>query len=317
MEKEILVSVICAAFNHAQYIANTLESFVMQKTNFRFEVLVHDDASSDDTAKIITEYANKYKDIIVPVIQTENQYSKGVMIIDDILIPKARGKYIALCEGDDFWTDENKLQRQVDFLENNESYSACVHNTMQYNCAKQRNEGLVVANNTEHDVELKNIIYGMDNAYQTSSLVVRKDVIENMPEFYYIANKYGFGDYPLAIWCAIKGKIKFLPLNMSTYRLLSNPTSWSASQNSRQKLIKRREGIIATLCSVKNFVDESSVKLIEDEIEMHRFYLLDLTGNFSEMKTERYIKIYKSRPLLYRIKIFIKKILPIYRKIRK
>ena len=189
MEKEILVSVICTTFNHGQYIANTLESFVMQKTNFKFEVLVHDDASSDDTAKIITEYANKYNDIIVPIIQSENQYSKGVMIIDDILIPKARGKYIALCEGDDFWTDENKLQRQIDFLEKNEEYSACVHNTTQYNCSKQRSEGLLVANNTEHNVELENIIHGMDNAYQTSSLVVRKSVIEKMPEFYYIANK--------------------------------------------------------------------------------------------------------------------------------
>lgn len=310
MEKEILVSVICTTFNHGQYIANTLESFVMQKTNFNFEVLVHDDASSDDTAKIITEYANKYKDIIVPIIQSENQYSKGVMIIDDILIPKARGKYIALCEGDDFWTDENKLQRQIDFLEKNEEYSACVHNTTQYNCSKQRSEGLLVANNTEHNVELENIIHGMDNAYQTSSLVVRKSVIEKMPEFYYIANKYGFGDYPMAIWCAIKGKIKFLPLNMSTYRLMSNPTSWSSNQNGKEKLIKRREGIIATLSSVKEFVDENNAKLIENEIEMHRFYLHYLRGNFAEMKSERFIKFYKSLPIVFKVKIFIKKILP-------
>ena len=317
MEKDILVSVICTAFNHAKYIKNTLESFVMQKTDFKFEVLVHDDASNDNTAEIITEYANKYKDIILPVIQTENQYSKGVMIIDELLIPKARGKYIAFCEGDDFWTDENKLQRQIDFLENNREYTACVHNTMQYNCAKQRNEGLLIANNTEHDVELRHIIYGMNNAYQTSSLVVRKEVIENMPEFYYIANKYGFGDYPMAIWCAIKGKIKFLPYNMSTYRLMSNPTSWSSNQNSREKLIKHREGIIATLCSAKNFVNENNAKLIEDEIEMHRFYMLDLIGNFSEMKSKRFVNIYKSRPVVYRFKIFIKRFLPFYKKSRK
>jgi glycosyltransferase involved in cell wall biosynthesis len=95
----------------------------MQKTNFRFEVIVQDDASTDDSQKIIKDFANKYN-FIVPVLHTENIYSKGGNI-NEYFFKNAKGKYIALCEGDDYWTDPYKLQKQVDFLENNTEYSFC------------------------------------------------------------------------------------------------------------------------------------------------------------------------------------------------
>ena len=109
MEDGIVVSVYCLAYNHEQYIRDALEGFVRQKTNFRYEVLVHDDASTDNTPAIIREYAQKYPDIIKPIFQTENQYSKGVKILPEIIHPKSSGRYIAFCEGDDYWCDENKL----------------------------------------------------------------------------------------------------------------------------------------------------------------------------------------------------------------
>ena len=98
---EIMVSIICTAYNHEKYIRDALDGFVSQKTNFKFEILVNDDASTDRTAEIIREYEMKYPDLMRPVYQTENQYSKGVRISHDILIPRARGKYLAYCEGDD------------------------------------------------------------------------------------------------------------------------------------------------------------------------------------------------------------------------
>ena len=126
MDKEnIVVSVLCTAYNHEKYIRQCLDSFVMQKTNFKFEVIVHDDASTDNTANIIREYENKYPDIIKPIYQKENQYSKGVSL-SKIICAKCRGKYVAFCEGDDFWTDELKLQKQVDALENNTECKCCV-----------------------------------------------------------------------------------------------------------------------------------------------------------------------------------------------
>lgn len=125
--KTPLLSICCLAYNHAPYIRQCLDGFMMQKTDFAFEVLIHDDASTDGTADIIREYEAKYPDIIKPIYQTENQYSKGIKISGTYQFPRAKGKYIAMCEGDDYWTDPLKLQKQVDFLEKNEDYVLCCH----------------------------------------------------------------------------------------------------------------------------------------------------------------------------------------------
>lgn len=125
--QEPLVSIICTAYNHGPFIRQCLDGFMMQKTNFPFEVLIHDDASTDNTAEIIREYEDKYPDIIKPIYQTENQYQKGIKIGVTYLYPRAKGKYIAECEGDDYWTDPLKLQKQVDFLESNPSYVLVCH----------------------------------------------------------------------------------------------------------------------------------------------------------------------------------------------
>lgn len=97
----------------------------MQKADFRFEAIVHDDASTDNTAAIIREYAEKYPDIIKPIYETENQYSKHDGSLTRIMNAHTRGKYIAMCEGDDYWTDPYKLQKQVDFLESHPDYVMC------------------------------------------------------------------------------------------------------------------------------------------------------------------------------------------------
>lgn len=121
----LMVTIRCLTYNHEPYIRQCLEGFVMQKTNFRFEAIVHDDASTDGTAAIIREYAEKYPDIIKPIFQTENQYSKHDGTIRRILNEHTHGKYVAMCEGDDYWTDPLKLQKQVDFLESNRDYVFC------------------------------------------------------------------------------------------------------------------------------------------------------------------------------------------------
>lgn len=123
----MMVSILTLAYNHEPYIRQCLDGIVMQQTNFKFELLVHDDASTDGTAEIIREYESKYPEIIKPIYQTENQYSKHVPIGTTYLYPRAQGKYIALCEGDDYWTDPLKLQKQVDFLESNQDYVLCTH----------------------------------------------------------------------------------------------------------------------------------------------------------------------------------------------
>lgn len=126
---DIVVTVFCLTYNHEKYISQTLEGFVSQKTNFKFKVLVHDDASTDSTASIIREYEERYPDIILGIYQTENQYSKRVGITTNYITPRVTGKYVAMCEGDDYWFDQYKLQKQVDALESNPQCHMCVHKT--------------------------------------------------------------------------------------------------------------------------------------------------------------------------------------------
>lgn len=126
-EEEIMVSICCATYNHENYIIDAIEGFLMQETDFKFEILLHDDASTDKTADIIRSYEEKYPEIIKPIYQTVNQYSKGVKITQTFNYPRAKGKYIALCEGDDYWTDSKKLQIQFDCLEKNKDVVCCYH----------------------------------------------------------------------------------------------------------------------------------------------------------------------------------------------
>ena len=125
--KDIRVSVICNAYNHERYIEKALKGFVSQKTNFDYEILIHDDASTDGTAAIIRKYESLYPDIIKPIYQEKNQYSQKVAITDTIQIPRAQGDYIAFCEGDDYWIDEFKLQKQFDILEKHPNINICGH----------------------------------------------------------------------------------------------------------------------------------------------------------------------------------------------
>ena len=124
---ELMVSIRCATYNHVDYIRQCLDGFVKQKTNFRFEVIVHDDASTDGTTEIVREYAEKYPDIIKPMYEEKNQYSVNLRSMNERINSRLAGKYIAICEGDDYWIDPMKLQKQVDFLESNLDYSMCFH----------------------------------------------------------------------------------------------------------------------------------------------------------------------------------------------
>src|SRR5690554_6611920 len=124
---EPLVSICSITYNHGPYIRQCLDGFLMQKTTFPVEILIHDDASTDGTEEIIREYKVKYPHIIKPLYEVENQWIKGRRGSAVFNFPRAQGKYIALCEGDDYWTDPFKLQKQVEFLEENLDYSACTH----------------------------------------------------------------------------------------------------------------------------------------------------------------------------------------------
>ena len=152
--EQIKLSIMCTAYNHEKYIRQTLEGFVMQKTDFAFEAIVHDDASTDGTAAIIREYAQKYPSIIKPIFQRQNQYSQGVNLDRDIIRPCILGEYIAHCEGDDYWIDPLKLQKQVDFMEANPEYGMCYTQARHYYQDKKRFRSKVKGGKNETFKEL-------------------------------------------------------------------------------------------------------------------------------------------------------------------
>lgn len=195
------VSILCTAYNHEKYIRQTLESFLMQKTNFKYEVLIHDDASTDNTAVIIKEYEEKYPNIIKSIYQKENQYSKGISIISTYLYPEARGKYIALCEGDDYWTDPLKLQKQFDALEANLGIDMCAHAAITVKAATRKAIGEIAPSDKKTIFTTQEIITGGGGFVATNSLFYRRKLIENEPEF----RRYFPIDYALQIQGALRG----------------------------------------------------------------------------------------------------------------
>ncbi len=220
----ITVSIICDTYNHEKYISQCLDGFMMQKTNFAFEVLIHDDASTDNTANIIREYESKYPNVIKPIYQTENQYSKGASsyIWKTYQLPRAKGEYIAMCEGDDYWTDPNKLQKQVDFLENNEDYSICFHSVKIW---KEEEQKLVNDYITKEVPETTTIVdLANGNYIHTPSVMYRynKKVLNKLRSL----SNFSVGDYVLHMLNAKYGKIKKLPNAMAVYRVHSGGV-WS------------------------------------------------------------------------------------------
>ena len=123
-EGDVILSVVLLAYNHEKYIRNCLESIVSQKTTFKYELIVGDDASTDRTPEVILEYAAKYPDIVVPVLREKNIGAVANLVG---LLKMAKGRYIAGCEGDDFWTDNRKLELQFRFLEKRKDHIACSH----------------------------------------------------------------------------------------------------------------------------------------------------------------------------------------------
>ena len=210
---ELLVSIDCLTYNHEAFIRHAIEGFLMQKTDFSFEILIHDDASTDQTANIVRKYEKKYPNIIKPIYQKENQYSKGVEISKEFQYTRAKGKYIAYCEGDDYWIDPLKLQKQVDFMENNHEYSMSCHNAIALYENKQKKPFLFAPDNLATELSMTDVLKGW--LFPSNSMLFQKKIVNEMPSW---QDKVYNGDYFLHLWCSHHGKIKYFDELMSVYR---------------------------------------------------------------------------------------------------
>lgn len=240
---EIIVSISCITYNHAPYIRQCLDGFMMQQTDFAFEVLIHDDASTDGTTDIIKEYEAKYPNIIKPMYEEENQWVKGRRGSVVFNIPRAKGKYIAMCEGDDYWTDPLKLQKQVDFLEENRDYVLTTHYYLQYFQEIQRN-GDILPSKLKGDIiyDLQDFISYKYWYTQPLTAVFRRNAL-NLEHY----GKFNYSKDVTLFYLLLKeGKGLLMNDVMGCYRI--NETGvWSSAS--------RQDRIIADLQTLKGIYD--------------------------------------------------------------
>ena len=228
-KQEPLVSICSITYNHAPYIRQCLDGFLMQQTIFPIEIIINDDCSTDGTTEIVREYAEKYPDLIFPIFHEENQYQKGVRgMFQRFVFPKARGKYIALCEGDDYWADPLKLQKQVDLLEQNP-------------CVVMAYTGFQTVDKNGRRVEFDNFEYYkkksksgdvfrlllQSNFIMTLTTCYRKECIVNNPILENCPSTY---DYALFLTVASMGDVAYLSEKTACYRRV--PTGMVATQSS-------------------------------------------------------------------------------------
>ena len=271
-----LVSIICTTYNHQAYIKDALEGFIMQKTNFPFEIIVHDDASTDNTASIIKEYQEKFPGLFVNIYQTVNQFSrKEVNIWTEITFPMARGKYIALCEGDDFWTDPLKLQKQVDFLEKNIEYSMVCHDALVMNTITNTSSLFFGATKKKQICSTKDTL----NIHfcPTASILFRHQAIPPLSDFNLMAEA---GDQALVQLLSLHGLLYRMYDVMSVYRITSTGLSVVSRKNIQGSLEKRINDL-KILNKISNYKYQKYIR-IENLLIRNRIHL---SRSKSEVKT--------------------------------
>jgi len=244
------VSVLVIAYNHNPFIAKCIDSILCQETDFEYEILIHDDNSTDGTKETIRQYEKKYPKLIKAIIEEENQFSKGKTHPDEFLFPYVRGKYIAMVEGDDFWCDNKKLQKQYIAMESNKTCSICVHPVQLVDSS----------NNLLNDVLGKNVFceevmkredvlsefFCKNNwVFQTGSFFMRATVLMNRPDFW---SKFYVGDLPIILWFAYNGDFCYINQKMSCYRIFSEGSATSLNRKRDYAIRKAKtnaEGLIA------------------------------------------------------------------------
>lgn len=293
-----LVSVRCITYNHAPYIACALESFLMQETNFPFEIVVHDDASTDETADIIRTYESRFPHIIKAIYETENQYSKNDGSLKRIIDSECCGKYFAFCEGDDYWIDCKKLQKQVDFLESHQEYVACAHNTLFIELNNRKKDHLMFSQ--------KDAVLTIDNLaerYHASSLMCRSCEYLDIPLFF--SCSLAPGDVKLAAYLKFKGPIFRSGEVMSAYRrgVLG---SWSKTNADCKRNVANRLNVISFYEEFDEWTDHK-YESVSHRIDWLKFNLLLKQGFFFKAK-QKYPGLFKKMSLHEKLYYFLKKI---------
>lgn len=284
----ILVSVNCTTYNHEDFIGEAIESFLNQITNFKYEILIGEDCSTDNTREIVEHYANLHPDKIRIITSPTNV---GARKNSQRLIQNSIGKYIAECEGDDYWTDPYKLQRQVDYMEKHPNCTLCFHAAEIIKAPSKKTNRLIRPYYTDQVSPMRDIILGGGGFCPTPSLFYPKKLMENPPSFYVTAP---IGDYPMQMLLASSGYAYYMDKSMCAYRS-GVEGSWTnrmmLSSNNREKVILINSGIIKLLKGFNKFTEfkyEDDIAKVQEGLEYELFILQKKKVNIKNISNYSY-----------------------------
>lgn len=261
MNKKVIVW--CTVFNHEKFLRRCLDGFIMQKTNFPFEVIIHDDASTDNSSEIIREYEENYPDIIKPIYEKTNQYSLGVERLNAVKFKNINNsKYFAVCEGDDYWSSPDKLQKQYDYMEEHPECSMCLHNTVIHDLSGKSPDKTFFSWKKIHRLTENEAFFGWN--VHTTSYFVRTDKYKDLPKSFW---NVWCGDYVYLTYLFTKGELVALPDIMSVYNF-ANPEGsviqHTKNANLTQKSLYARKKYLSDLLKT---CDKKYHKIIKKRIQ--------------------------------------------------
>lgn len=308
-QDNIMVSVCCIAYNQEKYISQCIEGFLKQKTNFQFEVIIHSDASTDKTSEIILDYQKKHPDIIKAIIQKENQFkSLGISgIYREHIYPVASGKYFAYCEGDDFWTDPLKLQKQVDILEKFDNCHMCLHRAVVTDETGNPADWGYPQNAIDTGVmESYDLLKGLTDGhfFHTTSFLCRSIDVRRfsteLPDFYKISD---VDDVPMLLYFGQLGQNYYLNETMTAYRR-NSVGSWTENQKNNFARIKEHKlRMIELYHHYESYTSGKYSDLTEHWINNERFMIAEYEHDYREMAKKKYKEFLSKRSFKFRLKV--------------
>lgn len=303
------VSVCCICFNQEEYIESTIESFLNQKTNFTYEIIIHDDNSSDSTPSIIENYHKKFPDIIKPIYEKENQYSKGRNILQ-IAFSYCCGKYIALCEGDDFWIDSYKLQKQYDYFRSHSDCTYCFTNGIRWDLTTKKYKLFFdpkICGNEENK-------YTLANSWKikflpTASVFFPSSNLKKVDKTFW--ETCPLGDLKLRLFFTGLGYAYLLNEVTCVYREnVPNSSLSRAAVMPRKSFIARQESILHMLDNVEHASQMRFHSGIEWWREKNIEYLLFHANSIHIVFSKKYYYVFKKMEFYNKIRVLITAVSP-------
>lgn len=304
---EPLVTVIIPTHNHRAFIAEAIESALMQETTFPFSILLHDDASTDGTADVCRAYADRYPEKIELILQTVNQYQFDRRIQSHILFPRVKAKYTAILDGDDYWTDKSKLQRQVTYLEAHPESALCICATDKVDF-QGRVLGAFAPYACSRAVDPNDMIRKGGSFCSSCSIVAPTAALNAMPPF---TMQTEVEDIPVQLWCALQGEAWYIARSMVAYRC-AVPGSWTTRQHAAdiETRMETHRSVKQLLVDFDAYTEGRYHDAFDEAIRYQEFSMLCLTHDIMKARRAPYRMFWRELTRRRRLRLWLEKLFP-------